>query len=728
MQFTPRNRGNTFWRNDYQPPRRAERAPQSREWTTWNSPKTHFSGRPKYQYRGPNARGYHHGSNQWSGYSNGNARQVNGGYRGEGPPGGGRGRGGWRKPTSSYSSGGKSYQNDDSGSRWRSPPRRRSSPLRARENESPSPRRLSDVTRRGDGSPHPSEAKRPRLSRSAERTPSCPDRADKENTERLQAAGAGSRRFYGDSADAGGSRFAASQQMRPPPSPRKAGEGGKSHQLYGGKAQTASRDLQLIPAIRPLDSDKNGKDPLYIGLPNYGNSCYQNATLQSLLGLRPFLSEMVSLISGPGESGQCRTLRAVAKLMVLRQKALSKSVSSHLNDLRDVFAEIDPAFRGTEMQDANEFLLRLLDTMKDEIDARRPTDNPVRDNFQYQTVESYMCTKCHETVLKRQENISWFVSVPRRQGTEAPTLQDALRLSMRPDRRELLCQHCRHDECRVTTKISQLPRTLILQLNRYVFLGEESKKICANVGIPKFLSLNEYVADDVTRPPEWKCTKPSLCSLSDFEESEAPSSGPSPPPAGRGPSPVPAATAALPESAAAGSPVSAGAAAPARPPSPAAAAEPPPPPPAELVVLDADSESKPARTREDEDRELQEAIMRSLEEGEPADASEQARLSEFCVEDDQSLCSVDLAGDFTYRLVGVVSHYGGATHSGHYVSDVYSVGRDRWFHYDDRRVSCVDEADVLGEAGHQRNGYIFFYLHKDLCNQVVSVEGAGGSL
>ncbi|XP_043226569.1 ubiquitin carboxyl-terminal hydrolase 37-like [Amphibalanus amphitrite] len=353
---------------------------------------------------------------------------------------------------------------------------------------------------------------------------------------------------------------------------------------------------------------------------------------------------------------------------------------------RDVFADIDPAFRGIEMQDANEFLLRLLDTMKEEIDARRPTDNLVRDNFQYQTVESYMCTKCHETVLKQQENICWFVSVPRRQGTETHTLQDALRLCMRPDRRELLCQHCRHDDCRVTTKISQLPRTLIVQLNRYVFLGEESKKICSNVGIPKLLSLNEHVADDVTRPPEWKCTKPALCILSDFEESEAPSSGPSPPPAARGLSPVPA-TAGLPESAAADSPVSAGAAAPVRPPSPATGAEPPQPPPAqaELVVLDADSKLKPART-------------------------------------------LDLAGDFTYRLVSVVSHYGSATHSGHYVSDVYSVGRDKWFHYDDRRVSCVDEADVLGEAGHQRNGYIFFYLHKDLCDQVVSVEEAGGAL
>ncbi|KAF0299778.1 hypothetical protein FJT64_027563 [Amphibalanus amphitrite] len=130
------------------------------------------------------------------------------------------------------------------------------------------------------------------------------------------------------------------------------------------------------------------------------------------------------------------------------------------------------------------------------------------------------------------------------------------------------------------------------------------------------------------------------------------------------------------ESATAGSPVTAGAAAPARPMS-ATGAEPPPLPPAqaELVAQDADPESNPARTRED--RELKEAMMRSLEEGAPADASEQVHFPKSCVEDDQSLCSTDLAGDFTYRLVSVVSHHGGATHSGHYVSDVYSVDRDR---------------------------------------------------
>ena len=86
---------------------------------------------------------------------------------------------------------------------------------------------------------------------------------------------------------------------------------------------------------------------------------------------------------------------------------------------------------------------------------------------------------------------------------------------------------------------------------------------------------------------------------------------------------------------------------------------------------DADSESKLTRTRVDEDRELQEAIMRSLKEGEPADtAAKQVRLSEFCMNSDQSPWPVNLAGDSTYRLVGMISHYGVATHSGHYVADV----------------------------------------------------------
>lgn len=125
---------------------------------------------------------------------------------------------------------------------------------------------------------------------------------------------------------------------------------------------------------------REAKDPVYIGFPNKGNSCYQNAALQSLLGLRPFLTEVVALTSSASLRGDdessCRTLRAVAKLMVLRQKALGSRILSHLNELRDVFGFIDPAFRDNRMQDANEFLLRLLDTIKDEVDERRDRLSP----------------------------------------------------------------------------------------------------------------------------------------------------------------------------------------------------------------------------------------------------------------------------------------------------------------------------------------------------------------
>lgn len=108
--------------------------------------------------------------------------------------------------------------------------------------------------------------------------------------------------------------------------------------------------------------------------------------------------------------------------------------------------------------------------------------------------------------------------------------------------------------------------------------------------------------------------------------------------------------------------------------------------------------------------------MRLPKEGEPADSATERSFVKEC----RSPCSMDLAGDNTYRLMGVISHYGGAPHSGHYVSDIYSEDRDSWFHYDDRCVRCVNEAEVLGER-RQKNGYIFFYLHKNFCKQLTKV-------
>jgi len=49
--------------------------------------------------------------------------------------------------------------------------------------------------------------------------------------------------------------------------------------------------------------------------------------------------------------------------------------------------------------------------------------------------------------------------------------------------------------------------------------------------------------------------------------------------------------------------------------------------------------------------------------------------------------------------------------AGHYVADVYNIGQQQWYHYDDEAVSCLTEGEVLGSA-RQRNGYIFCYMHR----------------
>ena len=91
------------------------------------------------------------------------------------------------------------------------------------------------------------------------------------------------------------------------------------------------------------------------------------------------------------------------------------------------------------------------------------------------------------------------------------------------------------------------------------------------------------------------------------------------------------------------------------------------------------------------------------------------------MEGDKPHCPVDHAVDNMYRLVAVVSHYGGTALSGHYVSDVYSVEKELWLHYDDSSVSCAE--DDASKDIHRRNGYISF-IHQGLLNQVVSAGAA----
>lgn len=62
----------------------------------------------------------------------------------------------------------------------------------------------------------------------------------------------------------------------------------------------------------------------------------------------------------------------------------------------------------------------------------------------------------------------------------------------------------------------------------------------------------------------------------------------------------------------------------------------------------------------------------------------------------------------SYRLIGVVSHLGQSSNSGHYISDVLNLKTNTWSIYDDLKVEKETEDDVI--TSRSSTGYIFFYM------------------
>ncbi|KAL2081526.1 hypothetical protein ACEWY4_023379 [Coilia grayii] len=162
--------------------------------------------------------------------------------------------------------------------------------------------------------------------------------------------------------------------------------------------------------------------------------------------------------------------------------------------------------------------------------------------------------------------------------------------------------------------------------------------------------------------------------------------------------------------------------------------------------------------QEREEQELQQALAQSLQEHEAREMREdddlkratELSLQEFNNSLPELLCSDDDSGnedvldmEYTeaeaedlkrnaesgdlansFRLISVVSHIGSSSSSGHYISDVYDMRKQSWLTYNDMDVSRTQESTV--QRDRDRSGYIFFYMHKDVFEELLELERMGG--
>uniref|UniRef100_A0A6A7FZQ4 Ubiquitin carboxyl-terminal hydrolase 37-like n=1 Tax=Hirondellea gigas TaxID=1518452 RepID=A0A6A7FZQ4_9CRUS len=369
-------------------------------------------------------------------------------------------------------------------------------------------------------------------------------------------------------------------------------------------------------------------------------------------------------------------------------------------------------------------------------------ENPITTNFAFQLQEEYKCLGCNASVKRSQEYFSLYVHLSagcsedgggggEGSSSSSPvgpsSIMDAVADYMKLENRELKCEHCSYPTAQVNTRFTKMPRILIIQVKRYTYNAAQysSLKVRSSIEVSKCLDLSSYTETDAdpyhvvagetvysapptprktttTTAPVHSCvsaadnavdqagTGDATISSTDGEQGDAAKNNLTEEEQFQEALRRSLEEAADPSS----SKTTTGSGA---------------------VVLD-----------DQEEDDLQKAIRLSLKEAQEQEEqqrdevqlqqeSTEASSNSWQYEERQGEQEDDCDGPHCYKLASIVSHFGWSTNTGHYTCDVLSDVAKEWLHYDDETVTPVTLSTVLGDY-RQRNGYIFFYIHRDLLN------------
>jgi len=282
-------------------------------------------------------------------------------------------------------------------------------------------------------------------------------------------------------------------------------------------------------------------EPHLIGFQNHGNTCYLNASLQALLGLPMMVTDAINLKyavdlrKGSAEKPVKKDMMEIfLQIARARENKDFDKVTRKIDLLKTELEHIDKQFIGNKMQDANEFLSRLMDSMKDNVDqlfqelspdvnevkalvtekedgSKVELPNIVNSNFLSEREETFECMNCHSKESNRHRDLNFYCTVARAPkptalgGEDRPVqlhkLVDSTFETNEVRERRCDLESCGHNAALTTNRLTRLPRVLVLHLKRYDFKqGEKSRKISRPVSLPAKLNLTKYIAEDVQLP------------------------------------------------------------------------------------------------------------------------------------------------------------------------------------------------------------------------------------
>ncbi|XP_031670486.1 ubiquitin carboxyl-terminal hydrolase 37-like isoform X1 [Oncorhynchus kisutch] len=234
-----------------------------------------------------------------------------------------------------------------------------------------------------------------------------------------------------------------------------------------------------------------------LGLPNIGNTCFLNATLQCLLVLPSFSKEILhqeQLWSSSPFSNLLRCLSDVHRSGLPDSVANQASKADLMWKVKYSLSGYDLKYLGDTQQDAHELLVNMLCQLKEEGMILKTLGMnytcPVS-QLEFQLVSVRTCTSCGcESSTREDYNHLSLDFSPER------TLLNSLALTFKSEQVEFTCEGCKGLHASKVEQFHSLPLVLVLHLKRFGGPGG-LEKLEAPLLFPSELRLSTLCGDMV---------------------------------------------------------------------------------------------------------------------------------------------------------------------------------------------------------------------------------------
>ncbi|KRX53045.1 Ubiquitin carboxyl-terminal hydrolase 37 [Trichinella sp. T9] len=460
------------------------------------------------------------------------------------------------------------------------------------------------------------------------------------------------------------------------------------------------------------------------GFSNLGNTCYMNAILQALLHQKPFAQELWRAYEKSRLLLQPDSLLShLSNLLRGSNGDLSVNKKDLLLSVKNKIASTARQFYGDSEHDAQEFILQLINQLNDEVRALNKSypenqiSNPVFRNFSFAICSYRKCTKCGHTTCSEEE----FVDLPLdlHSKLQSFSLQKLVEAFFADGTVNRHCEKCNCDEAFAQSRITRLPRILVINVKRHYFngLSSEIRKAENVISIPLFITLRDFCVSDAVDSADLTLSANKKLRIM-FRNSKVLFQGED----------------SSSEKAAVEDEFDMFALSPKD----------------DVVECRQEDEElsissgSSSKRRRSEKSELSESLIVGTDERFEEDLTEAIRLSiiesqrdepkENCVELDgaslngltnnlspgeEELLRNEQEGFLprSYKLCAVVNHIGLSCQTGHYITDVYDWKENEWFCFDDSKAKLTSLKEVQQQR--KKTGYIFFYVDKKLLTDSV---------